>query len=94
VSLLYLARLMAASVEPIDRTYGHMLLESEAYLRGLLDGFDNGSISPGQLAPSQEGRKHDSPGEAYFRSHKTREPGGEAVLSNAIDPLGVSGDSS
>jgi hypothetical protein len=40
VSLFYLARLMGTSVEQIDRTYGHMLPDSEEYLRGLLDGFD------------------------------------------------------
>lgn len=40
VSLFYLARLMGSSVEQIDRTYGHMLPDSEAYLRGLLDSFD------------------------------------------------------
>jgi len=40
VSLFYLARLMGSSVEQIDRTYGHMLPDSEDYLRGLLDTFD------------------------------------------------------
>lgn len=40
VSLFYLARLMGSSVEQIDRTYGHLLPESEDYLRGLLDDFD------------------------------------------------------
>jgi integrase len=40
VSLFYLARLMGSSVEQIDRTYGHMLPDSEEYLRGLLDTFD------------------------------------------------------
>ena len=40
VSLFYLARLMGSSVEQIDKTYGHMLPESEDYLRGLLDAFD------------------------------------------------------
>lgn len=40
VSLFYLARLMGSSVEQIDRTYGHMLPDSEEYLRGLLDGYD------------------------------------------------------
>lgn len=33
VSLFYLARLMGSSVEQIDRTYGHMLPDSEEYLR-------------------------------------------------------------
>ncbi len=40
VSLFYLARLMGSSVEQIDRTYGHLLPDSEEYLRGLLDSFD------------------------------------------------------
>jgi len=40
VSLFYLARLMGSSVEQIDKTYGHMLPDSEEYLRGLLDMFD------------------------------------------------------
>jgi hypothetical protein len=30
-------------VEQIDRTYGHMLPESEDYLRGLLDNYDAAS---------------------------------------------------
>jgi hypothetical protein len=34
---------MDSSVEQIDRTYGHMLPDSEEYLRGLLDTFDTGS---------------------------------------------------
>jgi integrase len=47
VSLFYLARLMGSSVEQIDRTYGHLLPDSEDYLRGLLDSFDapSGSVS-------------------------------------------------
>jgi hypothetical protein len=40
VSLLYLARLMGSSVAQIDKTYAHMLPDSEDYLRGLLDAFD------------------------------------------------------
>lgn len=40
VSLFYLARLMGTSVQQIDATYGHLLPDSEAYLRGLLDAFD------------------------------------------------------
>lgn len=35
---------MGSSVDQIDRTYGHMLPDSEEYLRGLLDSFD--SVSP------------------------------------------------
>jgi hypothetical protein len=51
-SLFYLARLMGSSVEQIDRTYGHMLPESEDYLRGLLDGFDAGLGELDQLEES------------------------------------------
>ena len=36
VSLFYLARLMGSNVEQIDKTYGHLLPDSEEYLRGLL----------------------------------------------------------
>jgi hypothetical protein len=43
VSLFYLARLLGSSVEQIDKTYGHLLPDSEDYLRGLLDAFD---VSP------------------------------------------------
>lgn len=41
VSLFYLARLMGSSVDMIDKTYGHLLPDSEEYLRGLLDSFDS-----------------------------------------------------
>jgi integrase len=44
VSLFYLARIMGTSVEQIDRTYGHLLPDSEEYLRGLLDVFDASSV--------------------------------------------------
>jgi integrase len=40
VSLFYLARIMGASVAQIDATYGHLLPDSEDYLRGLLDAYD------------------------------------------------------
>jgi hypothetical protein len=36
---------MGSSVEQIDKTYGHMLPESEDYLRGLLDSFDVNSAA-------------------------------------------------
>ena len=50
VSLFYLARLMGSSVDMIDKTYGHLLPDSEAYLRGLLDTFDTAAS-----AESREG---------------------------------------
>jgi integrase len=41
VSLFYLARVMGTSVEQLDRTYGHMLPDSNEYVAGLLDAWDN-----------------------------------------------------
>jgi integrase len=40
VQLFYLARIMGTSVAQIDATYGHLLPDSEGYLRSLLDSFD------------------------------------------------------
>jgi integrase len=40
VQLFYLARIMGTSVAQIDATYGHLLPDSEDYLRSLLDSFD------------------------------------------------------
>src|SRR5204863_9004911 len=40
VQLFYLARIMGTSVAQIDTTYGHLLPDSEDYLRGLLDKWD------------------------------------------------------
>lgn len=40
VQLFYLARIMGTSVAQIDATYGHLLPDSEGYLRGLLDAYD------------------------------------------------------
>ncbi len=39
--LFYLARIMGTSVAQIDATYGHLLPDSEDYLRGLLDAYDD-----------------------------------------------------
>jgi hypothetical protein len=39
--LFYLARIMGTSVAQIDSTYGHLLPDSEEYLRGLLDAYDD-----------------------------------------------------
>lgn len=38
---------MGTSVAQIDATYGHLLPDSEDYLRGLLDNFDS-RTRPGQ----------------------------------------------
>ncbi len=40
VQLFYLARIMGTSIAQIDATYGHLLPDSEDYLRGLLDEYD------------------------------------------------------
>jgi hypothetical protein len=40
VQLFYLARIMGTSVAQIDATYGHLLPDSEEYLRRLLDDYD------------------------------------------------------
>lgn len=40
VQLFYLSRIMGTSVAQIDATYGHLVPDSEEYLRGLLDTFD------------------------------------------------------
>jgi integrase len=40
VQLFYLSRIMGTSVAQIDATYGHLVPDSEDYLRGLLDAFD------------------------------------------------------
>jgi integrase len=40
VQLFYLSRIMGTSVEMIGTTYGHLVPDSEDYLRGLLDNFD------------------------------------------------------
>ena len=52
VSLFYLARIMGTSVEQIDRTYGHLLPDSEEYLRGLLNAFDAGDSADEALGGS------------------------------------------
>ena len=35
---------MGTSVTQIDATYGHLVPDSEEYLRGLLDTYDHGEI--------------------------------------------------
>ena len=40
VQLFCLSRIMGTSVTQIDATYGHLVPESEEYLRGLLDAYD------------------------------------------------------
>jgi integrase len=47
VQLFYLARIMGTSVQMIDQTYGHLLPDSEDYLRGLLDNYDAATAAEG-----------------------------------------------
>jgi integrase len=45
VQLFYLSRIMGTSVAQIDATYGHLVPDSEEYLRGLLDAYDTGAAT-------------------------------------------------
>ncbi|MEJ7567967.1 MAG: site-specific integrase [Gaiellaceae bacterium] len=45
VQLFYLSRIMGTSVAQIDATYGHLVQDSDEYLRGLLDTYDAESVS-------------------------------------------------
>jgi integrase len=40
VQLFYLSRIMGTSITQIDATYGHLVPDSEEYLRGLRDEYD------------------------------------------------------
>jgi integrase len=55
VSLFYLSRLLGSSVEQVDRTYGHLLPDSEDYLRGLLDNFDTTTAEAAEGGRADEG---------------------------------------
>ena len=54
---------MGTSVMQIDATYGHLVPDSEEYLRGLLDDYDRGSrrdsftkcADPGRAVSSEPG---------------------------------------
>lgn len=50
VQLFYLSRIMGTSVAQIDQTYGHLVPDSEEYLRGLLDTFDSRGNEEARLA--------------------------------------------
>jgi len=45
VQLFYLSRIMGTSITQIDATYGHLVPDSEDYLRGLLDSYDSGTFA-------------------------------------------------
>ena len=47
VQLFYLACIMGTSVAQIDASYGHLLPDSEEYLRGLLDTYDQKAARAG-----------------------------------------------
>jgi integrase len=40
VNLFYLSRVMGTSLTMIDKTYGHLVPDSDEYVRGLLDNYD------------------------------------------------------
>jgi integrase len=50
VQLFYLSRIMGTSVEMISQRYGHLVPDSDEYLRGMLDEFDSRSQTSGNLA--------------------------------------------
>jgi integrase len=50
VNLFYLSRVMGTSVAMIDRNYGHLVPDSDEYLRGLLDAYDRGRAKLAELA--------------------------------------------
>jgi integrase len=41
VQLFYLSRIMGTSITQLDATYGHLVPDSEEFLRGLLDSYDH-----------------------------------------------------
>jgi integrase len=45
VQLFYLSRIMGTSVAQIDATYGHLVSDSDEYLRGLLDQYDDATLA-------------------------------------------------
>jgi integrase len=56
VQLFYLSRVMGTSVAQIDATYGHLVPDSEEYLRGLLDNYDyNAAMGRSELGPYRQG---------------------------------------
>lgn len=44
VNLFYLSRVMGTSLTQIDRTYGHLVPDSDEYVRGLLDNYDHNAV--------------------------------------------------
>jgi hypothetical protein len=49
-SSFYLSRIMGTSVAMVDQTYGHLVPDSEEYLRGLLDAFDTADEAAGRVS--------------------------------------------
>ena len=58
VPLYYLSRVMGTSVALIDKTYGHLVPDSEAYLRDLLDGYDERQAADGGTARGRTATDH------------------------------------
>jgi integrase len=57
IQLFYLSRIMGTSVEMISQTYGHLVPDSEEYLRGLLDTYDVSSVAELQSKGTQSFEK-------------------------------------
>jgi hypothetical protein len=59
---------MGTSVAQIDATYGHLLPDSEDYLRGLLDAYDD---VRGPSVDSAEGQKRKTPAKRMDADERT-----------------------
>jgi integrase len=53
VQLFYLSRIMGTSIGMIGQTYGHLVPDSEEYLRGLLDKYDSRKDETAEAKPSR-----------------------------------------
>jgi integrase len=49
VSLFHLSRIMGTSIAMLDAHYGHLVPDSEDYLRGLLDAYDRVDVQKGEV---------------------------------------------
>ena len=84
---LRFARIMGTSVAQIDATYGHLVPDSDDYLRGLLDTFDANSGETGEadalLASPREGRvnRPEQPCRVTARSQATVQGSGRQTTS-------------
>jgi integrase len=79
VQLFYLSRIMGTSVTQIDASYGHLVPDSEEFLRGLLDAYDNdGRKAEGGTADDRE-----TPGDPREPQGIVAPPTGESSLDTA-----------